>query len=56
MAVMVALQNVCEFCKFDLSESLVIVTSDHDSAIFYSGFATPNDQSILGMDSLYFKF
>lgn len=34
----------------DLSESLVVVTADHASAMVYSGFATPKDQSILGMD------
>jgi hypothetical protein len=34
----------------DLSESLIIVTADHASAMVYSGFATPKDQLILGMD------
>jgi len=33
-----------------MSETLVIVTSDHSSAITYSGFATPKNFSILGMD------
>lgn len=34
----------------DLNESLIIVTADHASAIVYSGFATPKEQPILGMD------
>lgn len=34
----------------DLSDSLIIVTSDHASALVYSGFATPKESSILGMD------
>lgn len=31
-------------------ESLIVVTSDHASAMVYSGFATPKSQSVLGMD------
>lgn len=31
-------------------DSLIIVTSDHASAVVYSGFATPKDYSILGLD------
>lgn len=34
----------------DLSESLIVVTSDHASAVVYSGFATPKEFSVLGMD------
>jgi hypothetical protein len=33
-----------------MKETLIIVTSDHSSAITYSGFATPKSYSILGMD------
>lgn len=33
-----------------MSETLVIVTSDHASAITYSGFATSPNNSVLGMD------
>lgn len=41
-----------KFTKYflDLSESLIIVTADHASSMVYSGFATPKDHSILGMD------
>lgn len=34
----------------DLSNSLIIVTADHASAMSYSGFATPKNLSVLGMD------
>ncbi|XP_070494076.1 alkaline phosphatase-like [Chironomus tepperi] len=34
----------------DLANSLVIVTSDHASAMSYSGFATPKNLTVLGMD------
>ncbi|KAG5670136.1 hypothetical protein PVAND_000418 [Polypedilum vanderplanki] len=43
-AIKVAMKNL------DLSQTLIIVTSDHSSAMSYSGFATPKNQSILGMD------
>lgn len=33
-----------------MSETLVIVTSDHASAITFSGFNTPQNYSVLGMD------
>jgi Alkaline phosphatase len=33
-----------------MSETLIIVTSDHSSALTYAGFATPKNYSILGMD------
>lgn len=38
------------FLLLDLSDSLVIVTADHASAMVYSGYATPKDYSVLGMD------
>ncbi|CRL07741.1 CLUMA_CG020695, isoform A [Clunio marinus] len=43
-AVEVAVKNV------DLTNSLIIVTSDHSSPMIYSGYATPKEHSILGMD------
>lgn len=41
--------KICYFI-LDLSNSLIIVTSDHASAMSYSGFATPKNLSVLGMD------
>lgn len=44
------INNFIEMFIVDMSDSMIIVTSDHASAVVYSGFATPKDYSILGMD------
>ena len=46
----IVLKNKTYCFVLDLSNSLVIVTSDHASAMSYSGFATPKNLTVLGMD------